>query len=115
MIDNEGEALPDEPSNEARCLIDRQFILPPDRHKANFVHYEVPNTFQEADTGPNSEKWSDAIQYELNEFHKNDTWKIIPKSREKKPKDSKCVIMVHQDEHGNSNRSKARLYARGFQ
>lgn len=97
-----------------KTLRDRQSIRRPNRYESNYVHYNLPITFQEAVTGPDAEKWIDAVNDELRPHDKNKTWTIIPRTLNQETIDSKWVFKVSDDDNGKPHRFKARLCARGF-
>ncbi|XP_039312451.1 uncharacterized protein LOC105206525 isoform X1 [Solenopsis invicta] len=69
---------------------------------------------KEAVTGPDSDKWKEAIKSELEAHQKNNTWVIEQKRSTQKLIDSKWVFKVLRDTKGEVCRHKARLCARGF-
>uniref|UniRef100_A0A0A9YB70 Copia protein n=1 Tax=Lygus hesperus TaxID=30085 RepID=A0A0A9YB70_LYGHE len=74
---------------------------------------EIPNSFEEA---IEMKGWKDAIQVELNNLERNETWEVIPKSA--MPVNQKLIdtrwIFTMKDQDGQDLK-KARLVARGFQ
>src|SRR5436190_23457213 len=79
----------------------------PERYNVN-----VFLTFQQAVTGPDKEKWKEAIRMEKESLKKNNTWKIVDSSKAegKKILSSKWIFKTKED-----GRRKARLVVRGFE
>lgn len=99
-----------------RQLRDRRLINPPDRYlyEIDFVEYRAPETYQEAVSGPDGAKWSEAITQELLAHETNETWTVVRKKPGDKVIDSKWVFKVIQGSSTGECRYKARLCARGF-
>lgn len=78
---------------------------------------ETPTTYREAISGPNSEKWRQAIQAEYDGCVANGTWKLVKRS-DLKPGTNilpvKWVFKVKTDEHGAISKYKARITPKGF-
>jgi len=77
-----------------------------------------PTSFKEAITGPNKEKWIEAIKKELNNFMSRGVWQKIPRTKvvgEMKRKLITCKwIFKKKLEQDGSIRFKARCVSRGF-
>lgn len=72
-----------------------------------------PKTFEEAMSRPDSCKWKEAIQKELQTLKENNTWNICELPDNTKVISSKWVFKI---KNNNNNRQyKARLVARGFE
>ncbi|KAL8121447.1 hypothetical protein AgCh_018250 [Apium graveolens] len=54
------------------------------------------------------------MQEELNQFERNNVWKLVPKPKGKNPIDTKWVFRNKMDENGIVVRNKARLVAKGY-
>ena len=75
-----------------RQLRDRSKIQRPDRtllYDMDCVEYRAPAKFQEAVSGPDGSKWSEAINQELQAHENNETWTVVSKKPEAKLIDSK--------------------------
>ena len=105
------QLLPPQPQRQLR---DRDSIRLPKRYEANLTQYNVPETFQEAVSGPESTEWSKAIKKELEAHQRNNTWTIVEKTANQLPIDSKWVFKVTRDADDVIQKRKARLCARGF-
>ena len=70
-----------------------------------------PETFEEASQ---SSEWMTAMKEELDALQQNQTWDLVPKSRDVKPISCKWVYKIKRRPDGSIERYKARLVARGF-
>lgn len=73
-----------------------------------------PTSFSNAIEAPDAKDWKKAIAAELSALKKNNTWEIVPKSRDMKEITAKWIFKIKYDATGNIERYKARLVARGF-
>ena len=66
--------------------------------------------------GPSGEGggWVKAIQEELDQFQKNDAWKLVELPKGKKEVEAKWVFHNKMDKDGKVVRNKARLVAKGY-
>ena len=79
---------------------------------------EIPNSYREAMSSTKVTFWQKGIDKELASQHKNNTWKLVPRSQASNILTSRCVFGVKQlpDESGKLvETAKGRLVARGFQ
>ena len=60
------------------------------------------------------DSWVIAMQEELNQFERNEVWKLVPRSSDQLVIGTKWVFRNKQDECGIVVRNKARLVAKGF-
>nr|GEV10073.1 retrovirus-related Pol polyprotein from transposon TNT 1-94 [Tanacetum cinerariifolium] len=58
--------------------------------------------------------WIDAMQEELNQFHKNKVWTLVPLPYGKISISSKWVFRNKKDKHDKTTKNKARLAAQGY-
>ena len=58
--------------------------------------------------------WVTAMQEELNEFERNEVWKLVPRPKNKSVVGTKWVFRNKTDYDGIMTRNKARLVARGY-
>ena len=98
-IDGVGEEAP---GAEGRVLRVHELPRGPHRYisEIDYSEYKPPETYQEAASGPESEKWVIAINDELQALEKNQTWVVV-----KKKEDMKSLIQ------NGSSRSCARKQA----
>ncbi|GJS38345.1 retrovirus-related pol polyprotein from transposon TNT 1-94 [Tanacetum coccineum] len=61
-----------------------------------------------------SARWVDAMQEELNQFHRNKVWTLVPLLHGKIAIGSKWVFRNKKDKHGIVTKNKARLVAQGY-
>ena len=78
---------------------------------SSFLSQEEPKKVEEALLDPD---WILAMQEELNQFERNQVWKLVPKPKNKSPIDTKWVFRNKMDENGIVIRNKARLVAKGY-
>jgi transposase InsO family protein len=76
--------------------------------------HPLPRSIPEALDGAESDSWRDAIAAELKSLQDNDVYEEVPIPHGVKPITSKPVFKVKLDQHGNVERFKMRLVARGF-
>lgn len=79
-------------------------------YEVNFSQFDVPDTYEEAISGEDAEKWKDAMRKESSVLKQNNTWCEVPWPKDKRVIESKWVFRKK-----NESEFKARLVARGFQ
>jgi hypothetical protein len=79
-------------------------------HLALFFVIE-PNSFEEASK---DEFWNKAMDEELDQIEKNDTWKLVPRPNNKNVISTKWVFGNKLNEDGHVTRNKARLVCKGY-
>ena len=70
-----------------------------------------PNNFEESRKG---EFWNKAMDEELDQIEKNDTWKLVPIPKNKNLIDTKWVFRNKLSEYGHVTRKKDRLICKGY-
>lgn len=60
------------------------------------------------------ESWILAMHEELNQFTRNNVWKLVPKPKEHPVIGTKWIFKNKLDEQGNVTKNKARLVAKGY-
>jgi hypothetical protein len=70
-----------------------------------------PNNFEEANK---DEFWKKAMNEELDQIEKNDTWELVPRPRYKNVIGTKWVFRNKLNEYGHVTRNKARLVCKGY-
>src|SRR4029078_5287093 len=73
-----------------------------------------PQTYQQAVSSPEREKWLEAINAEYESLNDNGTWELVERPKGRKLVSCKWVFKVKQNADGTVDRYKARLVARGF-
>ena len=58
--------------------------------------------------------WVLAMQEELNQFERNQVWKLVPNPKNRSVIGTKWVFRNKMDENGIITRNKARLVAKGY-
>lgn len=75
----------------------------------------IPNSVEEAVDGPDSKKWIEAMEQEMNSLSDNDTWSLVSaKSTNKRPLKTKWIFKHKLNEDGEIVRHKARLVVKGY-
>ena len=69
------------------------------------------NSFEEANEG---ELWNKAMDEELHQIEKNETWELVPRPRYKNVISTNWVFRNKLNEDGEVARSKARLVCKGY-
>jgi hypothetical protein len=70
-----------------------------------------PSSFEEAN---NDEHWVKAMDEELDQIEKNDTWELVPRPKNKNVIGTKWVFRNKLNEDGQVTRNKARLVCKGY-
>jgi transposase InsO family protein len=70
-----------------------------------------PTYFEEASK---DEFWNKAMDEELDQIEKNDTWELVPRPKDKNVIDTKWVYRNKLNEDGQVTRNKARLVCKGY-
>ena len=73
-----------------------------------------PRTYDEATIGSNAQMWIQSMKEEFDNLHKNDTWEIVTKPKDKHVLGCKWVYKMKKGLDGNICRFKSRLVAKGF-
>jgi hypothetical protein len=88
----------------------RKLHSPEQRHLALLSTVE-PNSFEEANT---DEHWIKAMEEELDQIEKNETWELVPRPKDKNVIGTKWVFRNKLNEDGQVTRNKARLVCKGY-
>ena len=78
---------------------------------ACFLSKLEPKKIEEALADPD---WVIAMQEELNEFERNQVWRLVPRPKDRSIVGAKWVYRNKLDEQGNIVRNKASLLAKGY-
>src|ERR1700752_4112245 len=73
-----------------------------------------PQTYQQAVSSPEREKWLEAINAEYESLNDNGTWELVERPKGRKLVSCKWVFKVKHNVDGTVDRYKARLVARAF-
>jgi hypothetical protein len=88
----------------------RRIISPEQQHLALLSTVE-PSSFEEANK---DEHWIKAMDEELDQIEKNDTWELVPRPKDKNMIGTKWVFQNKLNESGQVTRNKARLVCKGY-
>ena len=107
-------SLPDESNNtedikEILYNIEEEYA-----YTSNNVKFQDPWTYHEAINRVDGLKWKEAMNEEINQLEKRNTWKWVPLPNNRNPISSKWVYKIKENADGSIDRYKARLVARGF-
>lgn len=69
-----------------------------------------PSTYEEASE---RKEWRQAMEEEISALKQNETWDLVPRTKDRKPISCKCK-WLYKGADGSVERYKARLLARGF-
>ncbi|KAK8564635.1 hypothetical protein V6N12_058218 [Hibiscus sabdariffa] len=78
------------------------------------VDQDVPKTYEEAVSSPDSEKWLEAMRSEMDSMSNNQVWTLVEPPEGIKPIECKWVFKKKTDMDGNVQTYKGRLVAKGF-
>ncbi|PKI66182.1 hypothetical protein CRG98_013435 [Punica granatum] len=78
------------------------------------VDNDEPTTYAEAVTGPDSEKWLEAMRSEMESMYTNQVWTLVDPPEGVKPIGCKWVFKKKTDMDGNVITFKGRLVVKGF-
>jgi hypothetical protein len=70
-----------------------------------------PTCFEKANI---DEFWNKAVDEELDQIEKNDTWELVPRPKDKNVIDTKWVYRNKLNEDGHVTRNKAILVCKGY-
>ena len=73
-----------------------------------------PGSVEEALSGPDSAKWKEAMQREMESIASNNVWRLVESPKDRKPISSKWVFKRKIGPDGSVCSYKARLVAQGF-
>jgi hypothetical protein len=89
----------------------RRKIHSPEQTHLTLLSTIEPNYFEEANK---DEFWNKAMDEELDQIEKNDTWELVPRPKNKNVIDTKWVFRNKLNEDGQVTRNKARLVCKGY-
>ena len=73
-----------------------------------------PKSYKEAMVSKHADQWKEAMKSEHDSLMENDTWKLVPRPKDRNVVGSRWVYVVKKDEHGKPIKYKARFVAKGF-
>jgi hypothetical protein len=89
----------------------RRRIRSPEQTHLALTSMIEPTYFEEASK---DEFWNKAMDEELDQIEKNDTWELVPRPKDKNVIDTKWVYRNKLNEDGQVTRNKARLVCKGY-
>ena len=75
---------------------------------------DAPATFKDAMTGPERERWKEAIACEMDSLQKHHVWDLVPLPEGQNVVGCRWIFKKKTDDSGNVDRFKARLVAQGY-
>jgi hypothetical protein len=88
----------------------RRKIRSPEQTHLGLLSTIEPNCFEEASK---DEFWNKAMDEELDQIEKNNTWELVPRPKNKNVIGTKWVFRNKLNEDGQATRNKARLVCKG--
>ena len=73
-----------------------------------------PSNYEEAMAGPDSNKWLEAMQFEIGSMYENKVWTLTDLPDDRRAIENKWIVKKKTDADGNVTIYKARLVAKGF-
>jgi len=101
-------------SSRIRHLPERYGYLITDQGDVLLMDQDEPVTYQEAITGPESEKWLEAMKSEMDSMYTNQVWTLVEPPVGVNPIGCKWVFKKKTDMDGKVHTYKARLVAKGY-
>jgi hypothetical protein len=89
----------------------RRIIRPPEQTHLTLTSTIEPTYFEEA---IKDEFWNKAMDEELDQIAKNDTWELVPRPKDKNVIDIKWVYRNKLNEYGQVTRNKSILVCKGY-
>ena len=81
-------------------------IQSPEQGHVSFLSKIEPKNFYQASQ---DESWTKALEEEITQIEKNDTWEMVPRPKNKNVINTKWVFRNKLNEDGQVTRNKARL------
>ncbi|KAK2448130.1 secreted RxLR effector protein [Trifolium repens] len=101
-------------SNRIRHEPERYGYLITEQGDVLLMGQDEPVTYQEAITGPESEKWLEAMKSEIDSMYTNQVWNLVEPPVGVRPIGCKWVFKKKTDMDGKVHTYKARLVAKGY-
>ena len=89
----------------------RKQSLTPEQGHFSLLSTVEPSSFEEAS---NDKSWVKAMEEELDQIQKNETWELVPRPKNKNVIGTKWVFRNKLNEEGQITRNKARLVFKGY-
>ena len=101
-------------SGRSRSEPERYRFLVTESDKVEFIENDEPTSYQEAISSPDSDKWQEAMESELQSMEDNQVWNLIDPPESVKIIGCKWVFKKKTDMDGKVHTYKARLVAKGY-
>lgn len=94
--------------------------VPPLRYGSNYVDVllsmtdDEPRTYRDAMASNDKRQWQEATQREMDALHKNGTWILVDRPRDKHVITGKWVFRIKVKDDGTIDKYKARYVIKGF-
>jgi hypothetical protein len=89
----------------------RKLVRSPEHANLSLMSKIEPKSLEEAIKDKN---WVNAMNEELDQIEKNETWELVPRSKDKNVIGTKWVFRNKLNEDGQVVRNKARLVCKGY-
>jgi len=89
----------------------RKLLEDSEQSHVSFLSMTKPKFFEEASQ---DDDWIRAMNEELDQIEKNNTWELVPRPKDKNVIGSKWVFKNKMNEKGQVVRNKARLVCKGY-
>jgi Reverse transcriptase (RNA-dependent DNA polymerase)/gag-polypeptide of LTR copia-type/Integrase core domain/GAG-pre-integrase domain len=94
--------------------------IPPSLQPAHIINHlqaanDNPSSLREALSSPDAPRWIEAMNIEMDQLMKNDTWDLVERVSNASVLSCRWVLVKKRDEKGVIVRYKARLTIRGFE
>jgi hypothetical protein len=86
-------------------------VCTPEQRHLTLLSIVEPNIFEKA---INDEHYIKAMEEELDQIEKNETWELVPRPKDKNMIGTKWVFRNKLNEDGQVTRNKARLVCKGY-
>ncbi|KAJ3684738.1 hypothetical protein LUZ61_013902 [Rhynchospora tenuis] len=99
---------------ERKSAIPDDYVVYLTEEGGDIGHGDDPISFKDAMKSDKSSQWLKAMNDEMNSMQQNDVWDLVELPKDVKPVGCKWVYKTKTDSHGNIERYKVRLVAKGF-
>ena len=89
----------------------RKQVQAPEQVHLSLLSIVEPNNFEE---DKRDKHWIKAMEEELSQIEKNDTWELVPRPKDKNVIGTKWVFINKLDENGQVTQNRARLVCKGY-
>ena len=101
-------------SIRASRVPEKYMLLTMGQHDILLLDSEEPNTYMEVVMGPDSERWLEAMRFEMEFMRDNRVWNLVDPPDGVRAIECKWIFKRKIDADGNAHIYKARLVAKGF-